>query len=640
MRKFTLIIASLLLTVGAMAQTFVAPEVGKQYKIKGDSESHPWLTANMSSGGNVVVSANEDDAAVFEKTENGLKAVSTGKYLGYSGGKYTYNDAEITVELLNTGDQANNENKYAILSGGNYMYNNNTDGIVHESSQWLDFPRLWGFIENKVLADGVYTIQADENGRRGYLAISSNANHGTRPVLTEISWSNYSGNSCTTIVENSKYWYVKTIDGVTYLSNIGNGKFIYDNGTDDINYRSLPYGLNVTKHNNYIHVGSGTGTRFLSMGCGATAPNQVKWEKSSPNDGGCLLTFTLVADGTTNFATQIAKADFMITSAPKAGNYYRIKAVAGRNDDAPYLSSENSTANSGRAAFTADNGAKSIFYFNGSHLLSYASGNYLVNKSNFLAYNGIQTAGTNIDFNASSVAGAFNIIFTGNNNGLRSLYCHTSNYTDAGGNIVDADGYRFNIEAVETLPVTITAAGYATLYAPVALEIPADVKAYTVANKNSEVVALNEIVDGVIPANTGVVLEGEEGEYDFVITTTENTATSILAGTVAASYITADSYVLGVNGGVGFYTAEKNQQDGASFKNNSHKAYLPMANITSGSNAVSFYGLFYGDEEDGTTAIEAVVENAETVIFDLAGRKVSEITAPGIYIVNGKKVIK
>ena len=76
--------------------------------------------------------------------------------------------------------------------------------------------------------------------------------------------------------------------------------------------------------------------------------------------------------------------------------------------------------------------------------------------------------------------------------------------------------------------------------------------------------------------------------------------------------------------------------DGSIFVNKANKAYLHLPEASN----VSFYGFYISDEEEGTTAIEAVVENAETVIFDLAGRKVSEITAPGIYIVNGKKVIK
>ena len=46
-------------------------------------------------------------------------------------------------------------------------------------------------------------------------------------------------------------------------------------------------------------------------------------------------------------------------------------------------------------------------------------------------------------------------------------------------------------------------------------------------------------------------------------------------------------------------------------------------------------------EDDNTTAVENFeVEDSEEHIFDLAGRKVSEITASGIYIVGGKKVIK
>ena len=46
----------------------------------------------------------------------------------------------------------------------------------------------------------------------------------------------------------------------------------------------------------------------------------------------------------------------------------------------------------------------------------------------------------------------------------------------------------------------------------------------------------------------------------------------------------------------------------------------------------------FGDE-DAVTSIENIaVENNATAIYDITGRKVKEITAAGIYIVNGKKV--
>lgn len=41
-----------------------------------------------------------------------------------------------------------------------------------------------------------------------------------------------------------------------------------------------------------------------------------------------------------------------------------------------------------------------------------------------------------------------------------------------------------------------------------------------------------------------------------------------------------------------------------------------------------------------TTAIDAVAADADAVIYDLSGRRVKEITVKGIYIVNGKKVIR
>ena len=147
---------------------FATPETDKYYKIKGDGEL-PWLTANTTAGGNVVVSANEADAAVFLKTANGLQAVATGKYLGYSGGKYTYSDTELTIELRNTGDYlANYSNKYAIVSGGNYMFNNNNDGIVHESNGQLDLPRLWAFtvVEAKI-GDTYYATFEDAMAAEG-----------------------------------------------------------------------------------------------------------------------------------------------------------------------------------------------------------------------------------------------------------------------------------------------------------------------------------------------------------------------------------------------------------------------------------------------------------------------------------------
>ena len=191
--------------------------------------------------------------------------------------------------------------------------------------------------------------------------------------------------------------------------------------------------------------------------------------------------------------------------------------------------------------------------------------------------------------------------------------------------------------------VDITEAKYATFYAPVAVEIPENVTAHTVTI-NGEWATLSDPLE-VIPAYTGVVLYAETAQtYTFNVTTTDVTVeNNALKGTVAATNVTADAYVLGyINVAeegeeekkeVGFYTATKNQADNTAFLNNHHKAYLPK---TAGMNAASYSFRFGG----GTTGVEKVeIRNEKSEIYDLTGRRVESIAAPGIYVVNGKKVL-
>ena len=145
-------------------------------------------------------------------------------------------------------------------------------------------------------------------------------------------------------------------------------------------------------------------------------------------------------------------------------------------------------------------------------------------------------------------------------------------------------------------------------------------------------------IEKAIPETTAVILKkvGDKTTYKFDYSSENITefTDNLLEGSIANSYVTGDAYVLanGANG-VGLYAADLNKLDGTAFLNNANKAYLAMQEGVEGIKSYSF-------RFPGTTGIENVeVENAVKAIYDLTGRKVEAITAPGIYIVGGKKVL-
>ena len=181
--------------------------------------------------------------------------------------------------------------------------------------------------------------------------------------------------------------------------------------------------------------------------------------------------------------------------------------------------------------------------------------------------------------------------------------------------------------------LNVTEAGWATLYLGYDAVIPADVACYVISEVGTESVQLEEVT-GVLPANTAVIVEATKGEYTFdVVEDNTEEIENIMLGTTMNKYITEEAYVLGiVDGEVGLYKAE---MAGGVWLNNANKAYLPMP---AGAEGIKSYSFRFGE---GTTGVEEVkTENGEVkTIFDLTGRRVEVITAPGIYIVGGKKVL-
>ena len=200
------------------------------------------------------------------------------------------------------------------------------------------------------------------------------------------------------------------------------------------------------------------------------------------------------------------------------------------------------------------------------------------------------------------------------------------------------------ILAVKPLEIN-AAADIATYFSEAAISIPAELGAEVYyANGINEAGYMGlEQITGIVYPETGIVVKyATEENVTFapeIVSPGTTTAPegNLLKGTTKKTLFTKDAnksyYALGlVDGVVGFYNAV-NGEDNASFYNNAFKAYLEMP-------AQQGTAAFYGFDWDGTTAIENVeVENASNVIYDLTGRRVEAITVPGIYIVNGKKTL-
>ena len=299
---------------------------------------------------------------------------------------------------------------------------------------------------------------------------------------------------------------------------------------------------------------------------------------------------------------------------PTANNFYRFKIGE------KYMCSIAESDHVRTATSTSDD-ATTVFYLdNNSYLIGYADG-----------------YGFNFGYCKATVPGIFNLFEFSESSQVGTYDIHTTagtgntqwsdrHITINGNRLAEGQG-TWTIEEVTELPVTISAAGYATFNSPVAVEIPQGITAYQASVQDADYIRLVSIDDGVIPANFPVVLKGPQGTYTFNITTTEltegNYHANELKGSIAAKSVSVgEIYTLQRDSEttVGFYP-----NAGETFKGFS--AYLTSASGSRGFQMVSSTGI-----ENIATPI--LFENA----YDLQGRNAG-IVKKGVYIVNGKKVL-
>ena len=175
-----------------------------------------------------------------------------------------------------------------------------------------------------------------------------------------------------------------------------------------------------------------------------------------------------------------------------------------------------------------------------------------------------------------------------------------------------------------------------TFSAPYATVIPKDVTAYYAQQEyNGGTVSLTPIEGAAaLPANQGVILIGEVGVNSVMfIPAADETVADLSANTFSNSatssvVMESNDYILANGGqGIGFYQAE----EGTTLKQG--KAFF---RLPAGQSANSFVLRFGGNTTDiDTTLTDAL--STDKLIYDIYGRRVTEVKKGNIYIKNGKK---
>ncbi|MBM6992933.1 MAG: hypothetical protein I3J02_06700 [Prevotella sp.] len=194
----------------------------------------------------------------------------------------------------------------------------------------------------------------------------------------------------------------------------------------------------------------------------------------------------------------------------------------------------------------------------------------------------------------------------------------------------------------EGYDLSVSAVGASTLVLPYETTIPSGINAYTLAYTSGDAEVTATKVDAILPANTPVLINGDEGNYKFTSTsvaTSSSTATTLptdvqvygtLTGVYASTTAAAGSFVLQNNDdNLGFYVVGLSEVTVPAYR-----AYIASANTTSAK-----LSIVYG----GTTGIDTVkttdtTYQADGRIYNIAGQLVDS-SYKGVVIKNGKKYL-
>lgn len=193
--------------------------------------------------------------------------------------------------------------------------------------------------------------------------------------------------------------------------------------------------------------------------------------------------------------------------------------------------------------------------------------------------------------------------------------------------------YRTSLPTVE---VSIGTSGMLAFCYDRALDFSTtDVKAYK-AKVDGGQVKLTKISDGIVPANTGIVLAADENSYEIPVATSDpsisfsdNEMVGLLVRTQVFWNPSTDVYNYILQGG------EFKKASTGFLKAN--RAYLSTSYDVTVTSARDYMEIVFEDEPTGIADVRSKMADVRGDVYDLQGRKVNNPKS-GLYIVNGRKV--
>ena len=271
------------------------------------------------------------------------------------------------------------------------------------------------------------------------------------------------------------------------------------------------------------------------------------------------------------------------------------------------------------------------------------SGNYLESGANAAAASAQWTVTFDEDGNArilnTNEAGRY--IRYNSSQPRFACYKSTENYPYGTQNAV-----QLYVESdLEDVTLTITAAGYATLYySDRALKVPEDVTAKTYKVVDGKLAESKTYASGSkIPKGEAVVLKGAPGEYTFKVTSTAEPkdADNQLKGSDEAEETTGGNYYYALQAkskdgkhGPGMYWMNST---GEAFNNGAHKAYMALGEKFAEAQGMAKEFYLFVEATTGISGIDAASAD-RTEMYNLNGQRVDR-GYKGVVIKNGKKIL-